>query len=112
MPKRDLLTDPRLIEARSHFADGARASRDWDSEFGAALKKWGEHGPLISGCGRDHFPEGVKFVLRSLARAVSSHNDMAMTKRPRGVRRETLHKLARLVVKHDGGGRYGYGAAK
>ena len=106
--KRDLLTDPRFAESAAHFADGARASRNWDLEMGAALRKYGEHGPLISGCGRDHFPEHVKNILRTLARAVSTHNDLAMTKRPPRVRKDTMHALARLIVKRDGGGRYGY----
>ena len=108
MPKRDLLTDPRFADAVACFADGARASRNWDLEFTGALRKFGNHGALISGCGCDHFPDGVKNTLRALARAVSQHNDLAMTKRPARVHASTMHRLARPVVARDGGGRYGY----
>jgi len=51
-----------------HFEDLARKLKDeWDDVVSLAAKEYGDHGSLISGVYRDHFPDDVKDRLRFLA---------------------------------------------
>jgi hypothetical protein len=104
---RDLLTDPKFSIARDFFVQACQASRQWDSLLSAALAKYGDHGPQISGVGRDHFPDDVKAELRKAAGWVSLSSGIAWDARPKGVRNETMRKLARAVATRDGSGFYG-----
>ena len=45
--------------------------------FDAALAKYGDHGPLVSGVVRDHFPKAVKDELRMLAHLITDAGDAA-----------------------------------
>lgn len=47
----------------------------YDREATDALHAFGDHGSLISGCVRDHFPEGIKDRLRHLARRITDCSD-------------------------------------
>lgn len=105
--KRDLLNDPKLAEARDLFAQACAASRLHNSQTARAFANYGDHGPQISGCIRDHFPESVKEELRNLARLVTQRSQAAHDSRPKGYRKETMRKLARAVATRDGSGFYG-----
>ncbi len=104
---RNILTREDLMLSGIGFALACKFSREWDSALDDALRVYGDHGPFISGCGRDHFPESVKDSLRELARKVTAASDGAYASRPRGVRVETIRKLGRAVAKRDGSGFYG-----
>ena len=73
-----------------------------------ALARFGDHGPQISGCMRDHFPDPVKDRLRKLARKVSHYNDKARSARPYRSHMASVHKRARALVRQLGTGFYGY----
>lgn len=105
--RNDLLTDPKFELPRDLFAAACRFSREWDAMLRAALLAYGEHGSAISGAGREHFPEHIKDALRQKARAVTFNSDLAYKARPKGVRMETMRKLAALVATRDGSGFYG-----
>lgn len=104
---RDLLTDPRLELPRDLFAVACRFSREWDAMLSDALATYGDHGPDVSGCGRDHFPEDVKDALRAKARQVTFNSDLAYSARPKGFHTTTMRALARAVATRDGSGFYG-----
>lgn len=97
-----------LIPAANCFREAAKCSREWDTLYIAALKTYGDHGSQISGCGREHFPESVKELLRVTAHKVTEWNEKGRAWKPKRVRSETMHKLARLVCKCEGSGFYGY----
>ena len=51
-----------------YFTDLAqRMDREWDDTVNLAIGTYGNHGPLISGVYRDHFPDDVKDRLRFLS---------------------------------------------
>lgn len=104
---RDLLIDPRLELPRDLFAAACKFSRWHDEESAKALEKYGDHGPGISGCVRDHFPDEVKEDLRRLAMAVAFNSDLAHQARPKGMRKATMRALAQAVATRDGSGFYG-----
>jgi hypothetical protein len=103
--KKNLLSNPRLAVVVTLTEEACAASRQWNYLFDDSLALYGSHGPLISGCGRDHFPEAVKDQLRSLARAASS--EAAYWARPSKFHRGTINKISRLVAARDGSGFYG-----
>jgi hypothetical protein len=72
-----------------------------------ALAEFGDHGSLISGCVRDHFPADVKEHLRELAKDVTAESDKAWAARPTRVRHSTMLKLSRAVAQDTGSGFYG-----
>jgi len=102
-----LLTRPDLQLSCQLFALACHVSRAHDSYAAEALKVHGDHGSLISGCVRDHFPEHVKNTLRAMALSVTKYSDSAYAARPRGVRYSTMIQLARAVAARDGSGYYG-----
>lgn len=101
------LIDSRFEKAREEYALACKASRDWTARLKSALEEFGDYGPQISGCGREHFPAHVKEELRALARAVGAHSDKAMAARPRKVQRATMRALYGLIADRDGCGFYG-----
>lgn len=101
------LDRPELARAAELFAQSVAAARRHNELAAQALKKYGEHGPAISGAVRSHFPAKVKDELRALARDVSRLSDEAYKARPRGVRVSTMRELARDVATRDGSGFYG-----
>lgn len=104
---KDLLSRPDLREAARWFESACAYSREHDRLAAGCLRRFGDHGPLISGCVREHFPAAYKDKLRALARSVSEHSDKAWAAKPPRVRRATLRALARAVAKRDGSGFYG-----
>lgn len=104
---RALLARPELQRAAELFAKSVAASREHNKVAAAALKKYGEHGPQISGAVRDHFPADVKEKLRALARDVTAFSDAAHAARPARVRTGTMRALGREIATRDGSGFYG-----
>lgn len=100
-------TRPDLARAAELFEAACEQSRAWDKAAHEALTTYGDHGPQISGCLRDHFPESTKSYLRSLAVNVSLLSDAAWAARPARVRHATMIKLARSIARRDGAGFYG-----
>ena len=107
MTNNELLTRPDLQRAAELFADACRMSMDHTRAASDALAIYGAHGPDISGCVRDHFPDGTKDHLRALARNVSILSNAAFAARPARVRGLTMRALARAVAARDGSGFYG-----
>lgn len=103
----DLLSDERFAVVRRRFESACAASREHASKSAAALADYGAHGPLISGCVRSHFPEGVKEELRALARKVTEESEAAWLARPPRVRESTIRKIGQAIATRDGSGRYG-----
>lgn len=104
---RDIINRPDLAPAAALFAAACHQSRAWDSEMHVACKRYGGHGPAVSGCGRDHFPHSLKDSLRTLARDVATLSDAAYAARPPRIRLSTLRALSRAVAARDGSGFYG-----
>lgn len=102
-----LLSDPKLYAARDHFVLCCHASRTHSNLAASALNAYGDHGPLISGCVREHFPADVKDELRSWAKEVGKQSDLAYAAKPKRIRRATMIKLGRAVATRDGSGFYG-----
>lgn len=96
-----------LQPAAAKFASACAYSRQHNEEAAQALQRHGDHGALISGCVRDHFPDDVKNHLRLLAFLVTEMSEAAYSLRPRGVRLATMRKLSRAVATRDGAGFYG-----
>lgn len=103
----NMLDNPKFEEAALHFADACKYSRQHAHFAAAQLKVFGDQGPAISGCVRDHFPTDRKDTLRHLARLVAQSSDRAWKARPARVRASTMRKLSRLVAQRDGSGFYG-----
>lgn len=105
---RNILERIDLLPAQQYFTAACGFSRAHSKLAEWALKRFGDHGPGISGCVRDHFPGPLKDHLRHLAKEAARASEMAHYNcRPRRVRRSTLHVLARAVAKRDGSGFYG-----
>ena len=101
------MRDNLFDAAREHFCRACAFSRQHDIEAQAALTRYGSHGPVISGCVRDHFPERVKKRLCDLARSATEHTDAGYAARPPRARRSTMRALASDVARREGGGYYG-----
>jgi len=107
MTTSNLIHRTDLQRSAELFADACAQSRTWDKAAQDALASYGDHGPQISGCVRDHFPESTKSYLRSLARNVSILSDAAWAAKPPRVRHHTMLNLSRAIAKRDGSGFYG-----
>ena len=105
--KTNLLDRDDLVRPRFYFELACSFSLSHSRSAEAALKKYGDHGPIISGCVRDHFPDDVKHHLRNLARCATANLEHAHKARPRGVRHATIRALGRAVSARDGCGYYG-----
>ena len=103
----ELMYGSQFADAREHFRRACFASKLHITSAEQALALYGDHGPQISGCVRDHFPEDVKDHLRALAREVTAEGDAARAARPKHVRTETMRLLASLVAEKYGHGFYG-----
>ena len=104
---KNLLSRPDLAESREAFRLACQFSRAWNAILNAALQVHGDHGPFVSGAGREHFPDDLKTELRRLARTVSEQCDAAYKARPTRVRLSTIVLLGRAVAHRDGCGYYG-----
>lgn len=60
--------------ARFHWARAIAHRLERERIYMRAEKRYGAHGPLISGCHRDHFPEAIRDRLCGLAEAWSIEN--------------------------------------
>lgn len=73
-----------------------------------AERTYGDHGPLISGSVRLHFPPHVKDCLRHLARKVTEHSGRSYAAwHNAGRRRATWFRLKEQTIARDGRGFYG-----
>lgn len=104
------LAKPEFAPMVACFAMACAASRAHSELSAAALARYGDHGALISGVVRDHFPAPEKDLLRALARQVGEWNDKALGYRPPRIRGATITHIGRLVATRDGVGGYGYAA--
>jgi hypothetical protein len=102
-----LLARDDLRPAQCQFAAACTASRGHARLADDALERYGDHGPAISGCVRDHFPADVRDMLRNMARNVTRYSDAAWLARPARVRTATMRDLSRAVAARDGCGFYG-----
>jgi len=101
------IDDPKFYDARLYFRMACSFSRLHAMLVDDALRAFGEHGPYVSGVGRDHFPAHVKEQLRYLAERVGFYSKLAYDSRPPRVRKATMRYLARVVATEDGSGYYG-----
>jgi len=97
----------RFDQAREHFRRACACARQHAILARTAMHLYGDHGPVISGCVRDHFPERVKKRLCDLARSATEHTDAGYAARPPRARRSTMRALASDVARREGGGYYG-----
>jgi hypothetical protein len=104
---RNILNREDLAKARFHFFNACACSIAHDKAAALALTQYGDHGPNIAGCVRDHFPADVKDHLRGLARDVTLHSDAAYAARPKRVRMSTMRALSRACAQDGGSGFYG-----
>jgi hypothetical protein len=98
----NLLHDTKFAASVAHFKKAVAASRAHAKLANEALSKYGEHGPLISGVVRDHFPKRIKDRLRELAHEVTRQSDLAWAARPARVRSSTMRRLSSQVAKEYG----------
>jgi hypothetical protein len=90
MSYKNLLDRPELQTAAELFAKACAASRAHSRLVARAEKQYGDHGPVISGIQREHFPDAVKDQLRTLARDVTRYLDAAYAARPNRVHSRTM----------------------
>lgn len=98
---------PDLLRAAHCFRMACAHSRAHTILARDALLVYGNHGPDISGCVRDHFPDNVKDLLRESAREVSRACDAAYAARPSRVHMATMRRLSREIAARYGSGFYG-----
>lgn len=83
-----------LRSAHSRFRQHARDIR-------AAFLIYGDHGPVVSGCVRSHFPEAIKDTLRKRFR--TAHEDLEISLaywKLAGRRTRTWHIVADKALNH------------
>ncbi len=102
----DILNRADLAQARFHFYEACSFSIAHGIAAPRALEQYGEHGALISGCVRVHFPADVKEHLRGLAQDVTKASNAAWAAKPARVRDSTMRKLSRACAA-NGHGFYG-----
>lgn len=102
-----LLDNPKFAHVVLHFVNACAASRAHDQLAGESLDQFGDHGSLIAGVVRNHFPAEVKDRLRELARSVTRESDLAYAARPKYTRHATIRTIGRLIAQRDGHGFYG-----
>lgn len=100
------LRDPRFEKAREHFRYAFALSREHQRIFRRALRRYGDHGPQISGIIRDHFPERTKWRLRDLCRRMNEAADLGFKARPRFIQHATMRALYALIREQEGTGFY------
>lgn len=88
------------------YREALRLSREHGDLSAQLLVRHGDHGPLISGVIRDHFPDADKDALRGLCRAMNAKAEEAWAARPPRVRVATMRRLFDLLRAECGSGRY------
>ena len=106
--KLKILSDPKYAQTIKHLENACRFSRQHANVSEKALEVYGNHGPTISGCVRDHFPDYVKENLRGLANKVTDESALAYQAKPKGSQTTTINKIGRLIARRDGTGFYGH----
>lgn len=102
-----LYNRPDLSAPRFWLAAACAASRLHATLTRHALHAFGDHGPVVSGCVRDHFPDAVKNELRALAKHVGECSTRARVVAPSRTHEKTIRRLGHLVATRDGSGFYG-----
>jgi hypothetical protein len=104
---RNILTRPDLALPREYLAAACALARAHRELTALALARYGDHGPQVSGCIRDHFPEVTKDELRRLGRAINASVSAAWAAKPSRIPQSTMRKLSCAVATRDGSGFYG-----
>ena len=81
-----------------HFLKAAEFEKQSREIADAALTKYGDHGPLISGIIRDHFPDITKKTLRKLRDFKNYAVDMGFEAKPPRVHDKTMRELYQSVM--------------
>lgn len=102
----ELMNRPELAEAREQFELAFRYSREHSKQVDDACKKYGDHGPQISGVIRDHFPDDVKEQLRLLCWLMNTANEGAYKMKPKGMHRTTFYRFRDAIRERVGTGFY------
>lgn len=105
----DSLGRANLVRAaRVHLRNAYACSRAHSNLAQWAEAKFGDHGALISGVVRDHFPPQVKAALRALAHRVGTELDDSRNAWWSACRRHsTWMREKELTIARDGRGFYG-----
>lgn len=101
------MTAPEFDACRQWLEASCDAAKAYDDLAAAALAAYGDHGPLVSGCVRDHFPAATKAALRYWASLASHCLRVAHDCRPPRVRTSTMRALGAEIAARRGSGRYG-----
>ena len=101
------IKDANWSKAISHIHIALWLSRSHSDLCKAALDQYGDHGPDVSGVCRNHFPEPIKVKLRSMAKAINTHNNIAAGFRPPRSHYSTFIKVKRHLESKYGKGFYG-----
>jgi len=102
-----VLDNPKFTNSQTFFVLACSASRMHKAKAAVALDAYGDHGALISGCVRDHFPAEVKDALRFWSQEVTRLSDLAYANAPKYSRLATIRRLGQAVATRDGSGFYG-----
>ena len=81
-----------------HFLKAAEFEKQSREIADAALTKYGDHGPLISGIIRDHFPDITKKTLRKLRDFKNYAVDMGFAAKPPRVHDKTMRELYQSIM--------------
>jgi len=104
---RNIYSEPNFALAKMWFVDSCIASIQYDKILKQALSTFGDHGPNISGAGRQHFPATTRQRLRDQCRKVAYYSQMAWESKPKRVHDSTMRTLARQCANKHGFGFYG-----
>ena len=104
---RNLYKDVKFSLPKMWFVDACIASQQYDKMLKHALETFGDHGPRVSGAGREHFPQQTKQRLRDKANWVTWCSEMAWKSKPKRVHDSTMRKLATQCANKHGCGFYG-----
>lgn len=99
MPRLTIAEKQAQLDLAYEKLEGVKRLRTARARFvRAAFRNHGDHGALISGVERDHFPDEVKDLLRKNARAITEGMDQAQACwRASGKR---LHTFRRVIANY------------
>lgn len=89
----------KFSDAIVWFTHAVNTKAQYNDLVNKSLAKYGDHGPLISGVIRDHFPEETKNVLRRVNHDYNEFDDKGFAARPPRVQISTMRQLREAVKK-------------